>query len=60
MENQIATVKYSIATYEGEISVQCDENDDNDAIIAKARSILRRRVGHFPFGSQSWKVVERN
>lgn len=54
-----ATVKYQIATYSGEIDVPCDPDDDNDVIISRAKRILRRRAGEFPFGSESWKVVDR-
>lgn len=55
----LATVKYQIATYSGEIKVNCDPNDDNEIIIAKAKKILRNKVGGFPLGYESWKVVER-
>jgi hypothetical protein len=55
----VATVKYQIATYSGEISVNCNGNDDNDHIIAKAKSRLRRECGSFPLGCQSFQVVAR-
>jgi hypothetical protein len=55
----IAIVKYQIATYSGEVNVPCDPDDDNDVIIAKAKRILRNRAGSFPFGYESWKVVDR-
>jgi hypothetical protein len=55
---QIAKVKYWIAAYCGEIDVACDENDDNDAIIAKAKKMLGRNGG-LPCGSQSFRVIER-
>lgn len=54
-----AIVKYQIATYSGEIEVLCDPDDDNDVIIAKAKRILRNRAGTFPFGYESWIVVDR-
>lgn len=54
-----ATVAYQIATYSGTINVQCDPDDDNETIINKAKRILKGRVGHFPFGYESWRVVER-
>lgn len=54
-----AIVKYWIATYSGEIEVSCNPDDDNDLIIAKAKRILRNRVGSFPFGYESWKVIDR-
>jgi hypothetical protein len=55
----LATVKYQIATYQGEITVNCDPNDDNEFIIAKAKQRLRAKAGEFPFGYQSWKVTNR-
>ncbi len=55
----IAKVKYQIATYSGEIFVFCDESDENENIIAKAKRQLRKKAGEFPFGYESWKVIER-
>jgi hypothetical protein len=60
MEDQKCIVKYQVATYSGEIEVYCDENDDNDFIINKAKGILRRKVGAFPFGYESFKVISRS
>lgn len=54
-----AVVRYHIANYSGEIEVGCDPDDDNDVIIAKAKRYLRNRVGNFPFGYESWKVIDR-
>ena len=56
---QLATIKYQIATYSGKVEVNCLENDDDDIIIAKAKRVLRSRVGSFPFGYQSFKVIDR-
>lgn len=56
---QMATVKYQIATYSGEVRVSCQEDDDNETIIARAKSQLRRKVGELPFGYQSYDVVGR-
>jgi len=57
----IATVKYQVATYSGEIKVICNENDEEEYIIAKAKRILIQRLGgSLPFGYESWKVVERS
>ena len=55
----IAIVKYQITTYSGEVTVNCDKNDDNEYIIAKAKRILKNRSGEFPFGYQSWTVLNR-
>jgi len=57
----IATVKYQVATYSGEVQVNCSENDENEVIIAKAKRIVTQRAGgSLPFGYESWKVVERS
>lgn len=57
----LATVKYQIATYSGTVNVNCSENDENEVIIAKAKRILKSECGgSFPFGYESWKVIERN
>ena len=56
----IATVKYQVATYSGEVVVNCNEDDEDDYIIAKAKRILRQRGGSsLPFGYESWKVLDR-
>jgi hypothetical protein len=55
----LAIVKYQVATYLGEVSVFCDENDDDEVIIAKAKRILTKS-GSLPFGYQSWKVERKN
>ncbi len=57
----IATVKYQVATYSGEIKVNCSKHDDNDYIISKAKRVLTARAGgNLPFGYQSFKVIERS
>ncbi len=56
---QIATVKYQIATYQGEVTVTCHENDENDIVIAKAKAQLTRQVGPLPFGYENWDITER-
>jgi hypothetical protein len=57
----IAIVKYQVATYSGEITLNCDENDENESIISKAKRILTRKMGgSLPFGYESWKVAERS
>ena len=55
----IATVKYQVATYKGEITVSCDQNEEDDLIIARAKHELERRTGHLPYGYESFKVIER-
>ena len=54
-----AIVKYQIATYSGEVSVNCETDAEEEQIIAKARNILRNREGHLPFGYQSLKIIKR-
>ena len=56
---QTATVEYQVATYSGTVDVMCNEDDDNDQIIAKAKAVLRRKSGPLPFGYQHFEVVER-
>jgi hypothetical protein len=53
-------VKYQIATYSGTVSVPCDENDENEHIIAKAKRIINLKSGPLPFGHESWKVISRH
>jgi hypothetical protein len=55
-----ATVKYQIATYSGTISVDCDPDDENDRVIAKAKQKLQRLYGPLPFGYESFKVIQRD
>lgn len=56
----IATVEYHIATYQGKIIVNCDENDEEEVIIAKAKRMLTQQAGGaLPFGYESWKVIEK-
>lgn len=56
-----AIVKYQIATYSGEVQITCNCDDENEYIIAKAKRIVKQRSGgSFPFGYQSWKVIDRS
>lgn len=56
-----ATVKYQVASYSGQIRVNCEPDDENDYIIAKAKSIVTRQAGgSLPFGYQIWKVIDRD
>ena len=56
-----AIVRYQIATYSGEVQVNCNENDEDEYIIAKAKRIVTQRSGgSLPYGYESWKVVERS
>ena len=55
-----AIVEYQVATYSGKINVNCNKNDENEHIIAKAKKILTQKSGgSLPFGYESWKVVDR-
>lgn len=56
----LCIVKYQVATYSGEIEICCDENDENEYIIAKAKKILKRKSGgNWPFGYESFKIILR-
>jgi hypothetical protein len=55
-----AEVKYCIATYQGVIKVNCNQNDNDEFIIAKAKKILTEKAGgSLPYGYEKWKVVNR-
>ena len=57
----IATVRYQVATYSGEVRVNCNENDEDEYIIAKAKRIVKQKSWRLAaFGYESWKVVERS
>lgn len=57
---QTATVEYQVATYKGSVEVMCDENDDEEYIIAKAkRIVINRSGGSLPLGYESWSVSDR-
>lgn len=58
----MATVKYELGVYSGKIDVFCEENDDNETIIAQAKRELRRRAGPLPAGPmyESWKIIARD
>ena len=52
------TVKYQVATYKGEVTVNCSPEHEQEYIIAKAKRIVRNRAGgSLPFGYESWKVI---
>jgi len=55
-----ATVKYYYGEYSGEIKVQCNDNDDNDDVCAKAERQLFAKVPR-PIGcySKSFKIIDR-
>lgn len=56
-----ATVKYQVATYSGTVRVVCDENEEDEYIIARAKKILRQRSGApLPYGYEHWKVIDRS
>lgn len=62
MGNQVRVrVSYQIATYSGEVTVVCDENDESDRVKAMARNKLQRISGSpLPFGYESYKEVSRS
>lgn len=53
------TVKYQVATYSGEVTVICDEDDDNEQVTGQAKAQLRRDSGGFlPYGYESFKIID--
>ncbi len=56
-----ATVKYQVATYSGQVTVNCEPDDDNEYIIEKAKRIVKNNAGgSLPFGYESWKIISRD
>lgn len=56
----VAEVEYDVATYSGTIEVGCDENDDDETVVAIAKKQLARKSGgSLPFGYQRFTVVRR-
>jgi len=58
MKQQRCIVRYQIATYSGEEIVFCDENDEDEIVIAKCKKQLSRYLP-LPYGYQSFKTIER-
>lgn len=57
---QLATVKYQVATYRGEVKVNCFADEENEWILARAKAKVRKLSGgSLPFGYQSFKVISR-
>jgi hypothetical protein len=53
------TVKCQHGPYRGTVSVSAYENDDNETVIARAKSILRKRGDlSLPMAYESFKIVE--
>ena len=57
-QRQRCVVKYQIASYSGEEVIYCNENDENELIIAKCKKQLSRDLP-LPYGSQSFRIIER-
>jgi hypothetical protein len=56
----IAFVKYQVATYSGTVQVQCEPDDEDEVIKAKAKKILTRQAGgSLPFGYESFTIIEK-
>lgn len=55
----IAIVKYQIGTYHGTINVSCDENDDDEIIIARAKSKLRNLTSMSMY-YEHYEIISRN
>jgi hypothetical protein len=56
-----ATIEYQIATYRGTVEVQCEPNDENDVLFARAKQeLIVRCHGALPFGSESFRIMDRS
>lgn len=53
-----AIIKYQIGTYSGEHSVMCEEDEEDEVIIAKAKYQLRKLTS-MSMCYESYKVIER-
>lgn len=53
------TVHYSVATYEGDLTVFADGDSEDEHIHALARKDLERRSGPWPFGAQSFRITNK-
>ena len=58
-QRQRCIVAWQIASYSGEETVYCDSDDENEVIIAKCKRLIKIKNGELPFGSQSFRVKER-
>ena len=53
----VRTVKYQIGQYSGTVTVNCNEDDDNDTIIAKAKRQLKN-YDTLGMAYRSYKVID--
>lgn len=56
---QTVTIEYQIATYSCEVELMCNENDDYNTIIARAKKLLSRKTGQLSLGYERFEVIER-
>lgn len=57
---QTATVRYRVDELPGEINIPCSTNDDDAAIEAKAKKLLKQQArGWLLFQHSIFKVVRR-
>lgn len=54
------TLDYKVGTYSGTVTVNAEEHDDNETIIARARRMLMQRSGGVPLGLNATSFVIRN
>jgi hypothetical protein len=55
-----AMVRYEVGTYEGELEVFCEPDEDDRAIEARAKKALERKSGGpLPMGAQRFVVLRR-
>jgi hypothetical protein len=57
----IATVKYDIGQYSGIVNVNCDSDEEDESVLARARRQVSQRYG-MPLGisADMWKVIGRS
>lgn len=53
-----ATVKYQIGTYSGECAINCNSDDEDENIIARAKGKLRKMTS-MPMFHESYKIISR-
>ena len=54
-----AMVKYQHGAYKGVVEVQCDDNDDNDVIYARAKREIFRNIPGLSTCYESFKINSR-
>ena len=56
------TIRFDVGSYSGALTLPCDENEDDAAILDRAKAHLRSRTSnarHPDCCHSSWRVVSR-